>query len=67
MLSKKRNSICNRLLKEIRKKCGLVNDVVANTEYVLLYKENEAVRLGDMSITRKSNFSFRCTKSGKLM
>lgn len=52
----------NRLIKEIRKKCGLINDVVANTEYVLLYKENETVKLGAYINSKEKKFFFPAFK-----
>lgn len=52
----------NRLIKEIRKKCGSINDVLANTEYVLLYKENEEVNLGAYIYHKEKEFYFPACK-----
>lgn len=52
----------SRLIKEIRKKCSSINDVVANTEYVLLHKENGEVKLGAYVNNKEKQFFFPAFK-----
>lgn len=55
-----------KLLKEIRTKCSAINDVLANTEYVLMCKENQKVKLGAYVNRKNKQFFFPACKQWKI-
>lgn len=54
-----------KLIKKIREKCGAINDALANTEYVLLYEENETAKIGAYISKEERQFFFPACKYWK--
>lgn len=51
-----------KLLKEIKTKCNIINDVLAKTEYVLLCKDDNLVKLGAYIDRKTEEFFFPACK-----
>lgn len=54
--------IKEKLSKEIMDKCGLDNESFLSTEYILLYEENESIRLGAYIDKRRNMLMFPACK-----